>query len=162
MIDRLGVEVSRRYLAAADLVLLCVESGRELGADEEAIAVEKPALVLRTKADLSASPGDGLAVSTVTGQGLDVLRRAAAERVFADRMKLADLEPGLTRERHRVALSRAAAALSEALPHLGPAPDSVLAAHHVREATIALEELLGAVDIEEVLDQVFGSFCVGK
>jgi tRNA modification GTPase len=38
----------------------------------------------------------------------------------------------------------------------------VLAAHHVREATAALDELLGAVDIEEVLDRVFGSFCVGK
>jgi tRNA modification GTPase len=38
----------------------------------------------------------------------------------------------------------------------------VLAAHHVREATTALEELLGAVDIDEILDRVFASFCVGK
>ena len=38
----------------------------------------------------------------------------------------------------------------------------MLAAHHVREATSALDELLGAMDIEEVLDRVFGSFCVGK
>jgi tRNA modification GTPase len=38
----------------------------------------------------------------------------------------------------------------------------VLAAHHVREATTALDELLGAVDIEEVLERVFSSFCVGK
>jgi tRNA modification GTPase len=38
----------------------------------------------------------------------------------------------------------------------------VLAAHHVREATSSLDELLGTVDVEEVLDRVFGSFCVGK
>jgi tRNA modification GTPase len=38
----------------------------------------------------------------------------------------------------------------------------VLAAHQVREATAALDELLGTVDIEEVLDRVFASFCVGK
>ena len=38
----------------------------------------------------------------------------------------------------------------------------MLAAHHVREATSALDELLGAVDIEEVLDRVFAGFCVGK
>jgi tRNA modification GTPase len=38
----------------------------------------------------------------------------------------------------------------------------VLAAHHVRQAADALEELLGFIDIEEVLDRVFGSFCVGK
>jgi tRNA modification GTPase len=161
-IDRMGVEVSRRYLAAADLVLLCVEAGRDVGHDEEAITQDRPSLLLRTKADLTAAPGAGLAVSAVTGQGLDLLRRAAAERVFADRIQLADLEPALTRERHRVALSRAGAALTEALPHLGGGGDAVLAAHHIREATGALEELLGVVDIEEVLDRVFASFCVGK
>ena len=37
-LERMGIEVSRRYLAAADLVLLCVEAGRELGADEAALA----------------------------------------------------------------------------------------------------------------------------
>lgn len=161
-IDRLGVEVSRRYLAAADLVLLCVESGRAVGEDETAIATTRPSLLVRTKADLAGDRGEGLAVSAVTGEGLGPLRRAAAERVFSDRLNLADLEPTLTRERHRTALTRAEAALSEAMPQLGQRGDAVLAAHHVREATAALDELLGAVDIEEVLDRVFGSFCVGK
>jgi tRNA modification GTPase len=82
--------------------------------------------------------------------------------VFADRITLADLEPALTRDRHRVALARAQSALAEARPPLEPGSDAVLASHHLREATSALEELLGAVDVEEVLDRVFGSFCVGK
>ena len=161
-IDRMGVEVSRRYLAAADLVLLCVESGRQIGADEAAIASERPSLLVRTKADLAGGAADGIPVSVVTGEGLGTIRRVAAERVFADRLNLADLEPGLTRERHRAALTRAQAALAEAVPHLGAGGDAVLAAHHVREATDALDELLGVADIEEVLDKVFGSFCVGK
>jgi tRNA modification GTPase len=161
-IDRLGVEVSHRYLAAADLVLLCVEAGREMGDDESAIAAARPSLLVRTKADLTPEPGEGFAVSAITGQGLGVLRRAAALQVFSDRISLTDLEPALTRERHRVALARAQSALAAAAPHLGRQGDAVLAAHHVREATTALDELLGAVDIEEVLDRVFGSFCVGK
>jgi tRNA modification GTPase len=161
-IDRLGVEVSRRYLAAADLVLLCVEAGQALGPDENAIAHERPALLVRTKADLTSNPGEGVPVSAVTGEGLGGLRRVAAERVFADGINLADLEPALTRERHRVALTRAQRALASALPHLGRGGDAVLVSHHVREATSALEELLGVVDIEDVLDRVFGSFCVGK
>jgi tRNA modification GTPase len=161
-IDRLGVDVSRRYVAAADLVLLCVESGRELGDDEIAVASSRPTLVVRTKADLAEEPGEGLAVSVITAAGLGPLRRAAAERVFADRINLADLEPALTRERHRTALVRAQHALAQAVPHLGRNGDAVLAAHHVREATAALDELLGVVDIEEVLDRVFASFCVGK
>lgn len=161
-IDRLGVEVSRRYLAAADLVLLCVEAGREMGDDETAIAAARPSLLIRTKSDLTPDPGEGFPVSAVTGQGLGVLRRAAAEQVFADRINLADLEPALTRERHRTALARAHDALAAAVPHLGRNGEAVLAAHHVREATNALDELLGTVDIEEVLERVFSSFCVGK
>ena len=158
----MGVEVSRRYLAAADLVLLCVESGRQIADDEAAIASERPSLLVRTKADLSGGAAEGIPVSVVTGEGLGALRRAAAERVFADRLNLADLEPGLTRERHRTALTRAQDALAAAIPHLGRSGDAVLAAHHVREATDALDELLGVVDIEEVLDRVFSSCCVGK
>ena len=161
-IDRMGVEVSRRYLAAADLVLLCVEAGRDVGEDEDSIAGARPTLLVRTKADLTAEAGQGIAVSALTGEGLGVLRRAAAERVFADRMNLADLEPGLTRERHRTTLSRALVALGGVVPHLGSGGDAVLAAHHVRQAADALEELLGFIDIEEVLDRVFGGFCVGK
>ena len=161
-IDRLGVEVSRRYLAAADLVLLCVEAGREIGDDETAIAAERPSLLVRTKSDLAPDAGEGFPVSAVTGEGLGILRRTAAEQVFADRINLADLEPALTRERHRTALARAEDALAAAVPHLGRSRDAVLAAHYVREATAALDELLGAVDIEEVLERVFSSFCVGK
>ena len=161
-LDRLSVEMSRRYLAAADLVLLCVEAGRELGRDETGLAARRESLVLRTKSDLAEQPGAGLPVSIVTGAGLADVRRAAAERVFADRIALGDLEPALTRERHRTALVRAQSALAEALPHLAAGGDAVLAAHHVREATTALEELLGTVDVEEVLERVFARFCVGK
>jgi tRNA modification GTPase len=77
-------------------------------------------------------------------------------------MNLSDLEPGLTRERHRTALNRALEELGGTVAHLGAGGDAVLAAHHVRQATTALDEMLGAIDIEEVLDRVFGSFCVGK
>jgi tRNA modification GTPase len=161
-LDRMGVEVSRRYLSAADLVVLCVETGRDPGDDELAIVTARPTLLARTKSDLSAAPAGQLGVSAVTGEGLGELRRAAAEHVFGERIGFADLEPGLTRERHRVALVRAGEALMQALPHLEPGGDAVLAAHHVREATAALDELLGVVDVEEVLGRIFGSFCVGK
>jgi tRNA modification GTPase len=162
-IDRLGIEVSRRYLASADLVLLCVETGRVPGADELAIAAQRPTLVVRTKVDLDGTTAtEGVGVSAVTGEGLDRLRRVVAERVFADRIALADLEPALTRARHRTALERARAALAGALEQFRGSGDAVLVAHHVRDATTALDELVGAVDIEDVLGRVFASFCVGK
>lgn len=161
-IDQLGIEISRRYLSAADLVLLCVEAGCEMEADEKIIAGERPVLLVRTKSDLSQHFGEGLPVSVVTGEGLDCLRRMVAERVFGDQLSLGDLEPALTRERHRIALARAQEALTAALPHLRRDAEIVLGAHQLREATAALDELIGVVDIEEVLDRVFASFCVGK
>jgi tRNA modification GTPase len=161
-LERMGIEVSRRYLSAADLVLLCVEAGRALGPDELALADERPTLIVRTKRDLVNGTIPELAVSTLTGEGIGQLRRTVANRVFGDRIALGDLEPGLAGERHRTALLRAHAALAEAADHLVPGGDPVLLSHHVRQATLALDELVGAVDVEEVLGQVFAGFCVGK
>ena len=118
--------------------------------------------MVRTKADLTQTVSEGIPVSAVTADGVDVLRKTVAERVFGDRIQLADLEPMLTRERHRRALGGALEALRQAAPHLEPKGDAVLAAHHVQEGVRALDALIGTVDIEEVLDRIFSSFCVGK
>jgi tRNA modification GTPase len=119
-------------------------------------------LVVRTKRDLVNGATGGLAVSALTGEGIEDLRRAVADQVFGDRIALGDLEPGLRSDRHRTALLRAGSALAGAAAHLTPDGDPVLVSHHVREATVALDELLGVVDVEEVLGKVFAGFCVGK
>ena len=161
-IERMGVETSRRWLDAADLILHCADHDTDPDAAAGALPEERT-LRLRTKADLTdASPRRGLPVSAVTGAGLDTVRRAVAGRLFGARVALADLEPALSRARHREALARAQAELEDARPHFEPGGDAVLAAHHVRLATLALDELVGVVDIEDVLDRVFATFCVGK
>jgi tRNA modification GTPase len=160
-IERLGVEVSHRYLAVADLVLLCVEGGRPPDEEEAALLDRHPSLLVRTKSDLT--PGlPGVAVSVATGSGLDDLKLALADRLFGTLRGYGDAEPLLTRERHRAALEAAQAALADARPQLGKEGDAVLAAHHVRRAITALDELVGLVDVEEVLGRVFERFCVGK
>ena len=162
-IERMGVEVSRRWLGAADLVLLCAESGRFLDEEETGLAVDYPTILARTKSDLAqAANGSGIAVSALTGEGLHAIRSAIAERIFGGRLGLRDLEAGLSRARHREAFQRAHDALAEARPHLAPGGDAVLASHQVRMATLALDELVGVVDVEEVLERIFGTFCVGK
>jgi tRNA modification GTPase len=165
--------VSRRYVDGADLVLVCVDgqtdgwAGGRVGV-EPALSADGPSerqsnrLVLRTKSDLGGG-GPGLTVSAVTGDGLDRLRTTIAQRIFGEQIALADLEPALTQARHQEALGRARSALEAARPHLADGDgEPVLAAHHVREATLALDELLGTIDIDEVLDRIFAAFCVGK
>jgi tRNA modification GTPase len=165
-IERLGIEVSRRYLGAADLVLLCVEAGRALTAEERQLQRDRGALLVRSKADLlPAGQGDGeegLAVSVVTGRGLDAVARGIAERLFDGRDAACDFTPMLTRGRHRVSLERATAALGEAGPHVEEGGDPVLAAHHIQAAVAELDELIGLVHPDEVLGRVFERFCVGK
>jgi tRNA modification GTPase len=165
-IEALGVAVSRQWLDGADLVVVCEDESQgtrhEAHGAQDTMRLETRAscLVVHTKADLTGR-SDG--VSVVTGQGLSELRQAIADRLFGDRVQLADLEPMLTRTRHRVALERARAELGEARTQLAaPLCDAVLSAHHVRQAVLALDELIGVVDVEEVLGRVFSEFCVGK
>ena len=142
----MGIEVSRRYLAAADLVLLCVEADARSVPDEAALAVPTGrTLLVRTKGDLGdAERPRALAVSVVTGEGSTTLRRAVAERVFGDRIALGDLEPTLASERHREALRARGRRVGGRAPNTSsPAATRSWSSHHVREATLALDELVG-------------------
>jgi tRNA modification GTPase len=106
-VERLGVEVSRRYLEGADVVVCCAEAGRELDASEREFLeqLHAPVVLVRTKADLVPGAADeGMRVSSVTGEGLDEVRSALARVAFANLLARADLEPMVTRERHRAAL----------------------------------------------------------
>ena len=156
-IERLGIEVSRKYLAAADLVLFCEESDDAARASFLA-QVQAPVVVVRTKADISGGSG----VSVVTGAGLPELRRRLAEVAFGQLLALGDVEPVVTRARHRAALERALGELDGFRAARQAGVDAAAAATHLRAAVAALDDLIGAVTPDDVLDRVFAAFCVGK
>jgi tRNA modification GTPase len=163
--EQLGVGFSRRYVEAADVVVVCEDGQRDDGG--EVPRTTGSVIRVATKSDLAPPRPRGpgippLPTSAVTGEGLQELKEGVVRAAFGPRAALTDLEPALTRERHRIALVRARDALEAALPELVERGEPVLAAHHLRDAARALEELIGVVDVEEVLDRVFRSFCVGK
>jgi tRNA modification GTPase len=155
-IEQLGIEVSKKYLAAADLVLFCEERDDTSRAAFLA-QVTAPVVVVRTKADIT---GEG--VSAVTGRGLPELRRRLAEVAFGKLLALGDVEPVVTRARHRAALERALGELDAFWSARAGGVDAAATATHLRAAVLALDELIGAVTPEDVLDRVFAAFCVGK
>jgi len=168
-VERLGIEVSRKYLAAADLVLFCRDAGsetRDAASREFLASCTAPVVEVTTKVDLAdrppAGPSDRLGVSVVTGEGLAELRRKLAEVAFGRLLALGDVEPVVTRARHREALDRALAEVEAFQSAREGGVDAAAAATHLRAALGALDDLIGVVTPDDVLDRVFATFCVGK
>lgn len=169
-VEQLGIEVSRKYLGRADVVLACGESVEQVNATLASLKdiSEKRVIAVLTKSDL-VSKSEIITsqvlifpVSSHTGEGIAQLLYEI-QRTLAAEHPAPPETPLLTRARHLNGVSRAAAELEEFLNvwESGKIPATV-AAIHVRSAAVSLEELIGAVDVEHVLDVVFSSFCVGK
>ena len=198
-VERLGIEVSHRRLAEAQVVLVCGEDDASLarGVVEVRAHSAAPLVRVRTKGDRATVTGPAaidareasepmasrpigsqpiasprastavddvpITVSVVTGNGLAALRDALRATVRATTPDPAESAPVVTRARHVAALTMARAELQafRGAWAEGALPVPV-AATHLRAATLALDELLGAFDVEEVLDRVFRAFCIGK
>ncbi len=181
-VEELGIEVARRYLDRADLVLFCVESPGDLGsAEREFLAglADVPTILLRTKVDLapgdraSKDPQDGdraslanvreiVDVSVVDGTGLGRLQAILPELVYGGLVRTGASVPALTRARQSEAVRKArdqVVAFMEALDEETPV---AVASALLRPAETALEELLGVISTDEILDRVFREFCIGK
>jgi len=172
-VEKIGIAVARQYLGAADLVLFCRDAGcptglpdgREMGDAESerfVAACHAPVVEVVTKVNLAAHSPDGLGVSVVTGDGLPALRARLAEAAFGRLLALGDVEPVVTRARHRTALERALAEAEAFYAARERGVDAAAAATHLRAAVGALDDLIGVVTPDDVLDRLFASFCVGK
>lgn len=147
-----GVRRARARAEAADAVLWLSEDG------EEPPPTLDGAVRVRTKLDRGdAAPPGWLGISAATGAGLEALVGLIEARADA----LAGGAPALvTRERQRRALEVAAHHLARAGGAF--AGHEELRAEEVRLAVRALDQLIGRVDVEDVLDALFGTFCIGK
>jgi tRNA modification GTPase len=152
-IERIGIERAIARAGAADLrVFLLSHAG------EAPMMQPLPEdIVLVGKSDTLATQ-EG-AISGKTGAGLDALIAAISSRL-AGRAASAGL---LIRERQRIALERSITALESvqtALDRSTYLPELVAA--ELRSAMRALEALVGRIDVESLLDEIFSSFCIGK
>ena len=167
-VERLGIEIAHRYLAAADVVLYCQEAGRGTSAREASFvrSLSCPVVQVRTKWDLAParwSPGPSVvAVSVVTGQGLAALGGALRDLVFQGVVEGRDEVPVVTRRRQADLLREARAEIAGFGQALAKGVPAEFASAHLKTAESALEEILGVVATDDVLDRVFRDFCIGK
>lgn len=181
VVERIGVEVSEEYLGQADVVLACGESPMAVAEAVAAVTplTGAPVIAVRTKADQvrdsgAADSGDDasgsprmhagmVATSAESGAGLQDLMDTIERMLDRSAGAMQPDQPLLMHERHRQAIQRAREELSAFRDGWAagalPAP---VAAVHLREGVAVLEQLIGSVDVEDVLGRVFSTFCVGK
>ena len=149
-VESIGIERAIARAEQADLRVILLDRS---GATPVIAPVEGDIIVV-AKADLTG--GD---LSALTGEGLDDL----VETLAATLEKQASGAGVAIRERHRISMRRAIEALDTAQDQLETAPElAELIAEELRNAIRALDSLVGHVDIEHILDDIFSSFCIGK
>ena len=174
-VERKGVARSKGIIAQADLVLFVLDGAREVKEEDRQAfeeARERPHLIVVNKSDLPAvATGEELAVasgrrgivrlSAKTGESIDQLVEAVSRELAISEGAVLAQAP-LTRERHRLAVERALEALARADESVSVGMSPEFTAADVREASRALAELVGEIAPEEILDEVFSRFCIGK
>ena len=154
-IEEIGVVRARDRAAAADLRIFLTDAGSD---ESKLVDLREGDIVLRSKADLHPDcSADG--ISGKTGEGVDKL----IHDIATEFEKRASVVASATRIRHRIAIEKALAALHRTREEIMNGDDRVeFAADELRSAAKRLDSLTGRIDTEQLLDEIFSSFCLGK
>jgi tRNA modification GTPase len=172
-VERLGVELARGAFKSANAALYVFdpaagESAEDAANLQELLALEVPVVLLLNKADLvpGASAPDWaapchavLAISALTGAGLDALEDVLG-RLLLGGAQLDAAQPMLNRIHQKDSLRRATECIERFLADTAISPEFL--AIELQEALAALGEITGETTPDEILGQIFDSFCIGK
>lgn len=152
-VEAMGIDRAVMRARRADLRLFLVEDQTDLGA----LTPGPDDLVVTAKADLRGSAG--LAVSGLTGEGVDSLVSEIGRRLSGQ----ASGSATITRARHRDVIDGSIRALGLALEMLetGGVSEEIVA-DVLRQAVATMDCLIGNVGVEDLLGDIFASFCIGK
>lgn len=172
-VESLGVDRSRERLQLADAVVLVIDGSAPLEPEDRAllrdITQKQRRLLVINKTDLSQDlatieelrrvKAESVQVSAQRGDGIQQLKMNLRAMVLDN-----DTEPSvvITNLRHKAALIRGNEALAHALASLDERRAPELIAMDLNQASLALAEILGVINADDILEQVFSKFCIGK
>lgn len=171
-VEQEGIRRTRSAQTEADLVLIVVDGSVSLTSEDLEIvksAMERKHLVLTNKSDLpscvhgnwEALGGRIFPVSAKTGSGIDRVRAAIQSELISSGLEVNE-DVTVTNVRHAAALRRAADSLQQALESVRRGMAGEFVSMDVRAAADALGEITGTITTDEILDQIFSEFCIGK
>ncbi|WP_315081800.1 tRNA uridine-5-carboxymethylaminomethyl(34) synthesis GTPase MnmE [uncultured Clostridium sp.] len=167
-VEKIGVERSREKIEEADLIILILDSSRELEEEDKEIIntiKDKNHIVLLNKTDLDRKIADidldnQINISAKTGYGIEELKNKIKELFFSGDINSESLI--VSNVRHKQALYRSLENCEVALDRINANEFLDLISIYVTSAMKALGEITGDELEEDVLNKIFSEFCVGK
>lgn len=154
-IERLGVERSLRAIEGADIVIKVVDATTNVIVDSNK---EKNTIIVYNKSDIVSVDNDKFSISALTGQGIDELLKSIIAKFGNETLSGGEV---LTNLRHIDAVKRAIDHLEEAISMYDITTSDCLLID-IRAAYMALGEIDGSTASENIVDEIFSRFCVGK
>ncbi len=162
-VEEIGVEYSKQSLNEADVVLFVYDVSQGIQAEDKEILdliQDKNYIKIANKCDLSIErKEDVVYISALTGEGVEDLKKTLTKKVC-------DIEPEnlefVTNSRQQVCLNRAKTALEQALLAAQVRELQDLISIDVKSAILALDEITGELITDDILDNIFDHFCIGK
>ena len=162
-VEKIGIEYSKQSLDEADLVLFVYDASQGLSSEDKEVLEllkDKKHIVIANKSDLvSSREPDVVYISALTGEGVQDLKNALAQKVC-------DINPEslefVTNTRQQTCLNKAKTALEQALLAARLHELQDLISIDVKSALLALDELTGELITDDILNNIFDHFCIGK
>ncbi len=173
-VETIGVERSEKAIHEAELVIFLLDQSRPLNEEDDYIkklASNKNHLTVinKTDLDLNFSEKDlekrygiepDCRICAHNGKGLEELKKLMLDRVRKTDIRVES--PLITKQRHINQLEIASKAIEAALEGLDENRDTVLIAEDLREASEATARITGTITTDDILDEIFSNFCIGK
>jgi len=169
--ESIGIRKSMEALADADLVLVVIDAGQPVSEEDRELLRQvegRPAIVVRNKSDVASSQVPVLSsqlssilTSALTGDGIPELRAAILQHVGGE--SAAQLESGfLTNVRHQKLVTDSIAALDAARNAVSVRVPHEMLLLDLYNALRPIDEITGATSTDDILNLIFGTFCIGK
>ena len=168
-LDALSMEKSKEILAEADMKILvvdgsldenCASCHPENGAAQPDFVVISKSDLLDERRETRDERGESIRISSKTGEGLAELKRAMNAALFKKMENSEDL--WITSEREKTCLEEALAGIDRALNLIRTNPAVELLAFEMQLVRRSLQSITGEISSEDVLQQIFAGFCIGK
>lgn len=162
-VERIGIEYSKQSLDEADLILFVYDASKGLDSEDKEVLElikDKNYILIANKSDLAERiNSEALNISALKGNGVNELKELL-------KSKVCDIEPEslefVTNKRQQACLERAKNSIEQALLASKLHELQDLISIDVKSALLALDELSGELITDNILDNIFENFCIGK